>query len=174
MTTAASLVLNREKIKSVLFDIVALAFIYFVPTISHYLSVPLYLIEPMRLMLVLAMVHTNKRNAYIIAFTLPVFSLLMSGHPVAIKAVIITMELVLNVWLFYTLSKKWQNTFVVMVVSILLSKMVYYIFKFGLISFAVFNTELISTPIYLQLITTVVFSAYLFFLFKKKGSQELK
>lgn len=174
MTTAASLVLNREKIKSVLFNIVALAFIYFVPTISHYLSVPLYLIEPMRLMLVLAMVHTNKRNAYIIAFTLPVFSLLMSGHPVAIKAVIITMELVLNVWLFYTLSKKWQNTFVVMVVSILLSKMVYYIFKFGLISFAVFNTELISTPIYLQLITTVVFSAYLFFLFKKKGSQELK
>ncbi len=168
MTTAASLVLNREKIKSVLFDIVALAFIYFVPTISHYLSVPLYLIEPMRLMLVLAMVHTNKRNAYIIAFTLPVFSLLMSGHPVAIKAVIITMELVLNVWLFYTLSKKWQNTFVVMVVSILLSKMVYYIFKFGLISFAVFNTELISTPIYLQLITTVVFSAYLFFLLKRK------
>lgn len=174
MTTAASLVLNREKIKSVLFDIVALAFIYFVPTISHYLSVPLYLIEPMRLMLVLAMVHTNKRNAYIIAFTLPVFSLLMSGHPVAIKAAIITMELVLNVWLFYTLSKKWKNTFVVMVVSILLSKMVYYIFKFGLISFAIFNTELFSTPIYLQLITTVVFSAYLFFLFKKKGSQELK
>lgn len=173
MTTAASLVLNREKIKSVLFDIVALAFIYFVPTISHYLSVPLYLIEPMRLMLVLAMVHTNKRNAYIIAFTLPVFSLLMSGHPVAIKAAIITMELVLNVWLFYTLSKKWKNTFVVMVVSILLSKMVYYIFKFGLISFAIFNTELFSTPIYLQLITTVVFSAYLFFLFKKKGSQEL-
>lgn len=174
MTTAASLVLNREKIKSVLFDIVALAFIYFVPTISHYLSVPLYLIEPMRLMLVLAMVHTNKRNAYIIAFTLPVFSLLMSGHPVAIKAAIITMELVLNVWLFYTLSKKWKNTFVVMVVSILLSKMVYYIFKFGLISFAIFSTELFSTPIYLQLITTVVFSAYLFFLFKKKGSQELK
>lgn len=171
MTTAASFVLNREKIKNILFDIVALAFIYFVPTISHYLSVPLYLIEPMRLMLVLAMVHTNKRNAYIIAFTLPVFSLLMSGHPVAVKAAIMTMELVLNVWLFYTLSKKWQNTFAVMLVSILLSKIAYYILKFGLISFAVFNTELISTPIYLQLITSVVFSAYLFFLFKRKAAK---
>lgn len=171
MTTAATLVLNREKIKSILFDIVALAFIYFVPTISHYLSVPLYLIEPMRLMLVLAMVHTNKRNAYIIALTLPVFSLLMSGHPVAIKTVIMTMELVFNVWLFFTISKKWKNTFAVMLLSILVSKLAYYTMKFGLISFAVFDTELISTPIYLQLITSVVFSAYLFLLFKRKEAK---
>jgi hypothetical protein len=171
MTTASSLVLDREKIKSILFDIVALAFIYFVPTISHYLSVPLYLIEPMRLMLVLAMVHTNKRNAYIIALTLPVFSLLMSGHPIAIKAVIISMELVLNVWLFYTLSKKWKNTFAVMLLSIILSKLAYYGVKFGLISLAVFDTQLISTPIYLQAITSVVFSAYLFLLFKRKEAK---
>ena len=168
MTTDTSMVINREKIKSILFDIVALAFIYFVPTISHYLSVPLYLIEPMRLMLVLAMVHTNRRNAYIIALTLPVFSLLVSGHPVALKTVIMTIELVLNVWLFYAISKKWSNTFGVMLLSIVVSKLVYYLLKFGLISMAVFDSELISTPLYLQLITSVVFSAYLFFLFKRK------
>ena len=168
MTTDTSMVIDREKIKSILFDIVALAFIYFVPTISHYLSVPLYLIEPMRLMLVLAMVHTNRRNAYIIAMTLPVFSLLVSGHPVAFKAVIMTIELVLNVWLFYAISKKWSNTFGAMLLSIVISKLVYYLLKFGLISMAVFDSELISTPLYLQLITSVVFSAYLFFLFKRK------
>jgi len=168
MTTDTSMVINREKIKSILFDIVALAFIYFVPTISHYLSVPLYLIEPMRLMLVLAMVHTNRRNAYIIALTLPVFSLLVSGHPVALKTVIMTIELVLNVWLFYAISKKWSNTFGAMLLSIVISKLVYYLLKFGLISMAVFDSELISTPLYLQLITSVVFSAYLFFLFKRK------
>ena len=168
MTTDTSMVIDREKIKSILFDIVALAFIYFVPTISHYLSVPLYLIEPMRLMLVLAMVHTNRRNAYIIALTLPVFSLLVSGHPVALKTVIMTIELVLNVWLFYAISKKWSNTFGAMLLSIVISKLVYYLLKFGLISMAVFDSELISTPLYLQLITSVVFSAYLFFLFKRK------
>jgi len=168
MTTDTSMVINREKIKSIFFDIVALAFIYFVPTISHYLSVPLYLIEPMRLMLVLAMVHTNRRNAYIIALTLPVFSLLVSGHPVALKTVIMTIELVLNVWLFYAISKKWSNTFGAMLLSIVISKLVYYLLKFGLISMAVFDSELISTPLYLQLITSVVFSAYLFFLFKRK------
>ena len=168
MTTDTSMVINREKIKSILFDIVALAFIYFVPTISHYLSVPLYLIEPMRLMLVLAMVHTSRRNAYIIALTLPVFSFLISGHPVALKAVIMTIELVLNVWLFYAISKKWSNTFGVMLLSIVISKLGYYLLKFGLISMAVFDSELISTPLYLQLITSVVFSAYLFFLFKRK------
>ncbi|MDY0202455.1 MAG: hypothetical protein RBR40_15895, partial [Tenuifilaceae bacterium] len=67
---------TRKTIAYVLFDIFALAFIYLIPTISHMLSFPLYLIEPMRIALVLALVHTTKRNAYIIALTLPLFSFL--------------------------------------------------------------------------------------------------
>lgn len=166
MAANIGLSISKLNIKSIILDIFALAFIYFVPTISHLLNVPLYLVEPMRIMLILAIAHTNKKNAYLIALTLPVFSFLISAHPNIFKVLLITAELILNVWLFYELSKK-TNQFVAMLSSILLSKIFYYLLKFGLISFAVLQTGLFSTPIYLQLITSVVFSGYLFFVIRR-------
>ena len=77
METRAVTLFSKQNIKSIILDIAAIAFIYFVPTISHILSLPVYYIEPMRLMLILALVHTTKQNAYIIALTLPLFSFLI-------------------------------------------------------------------------------------------------
>lgn len=166
MAANIGLSISKLNTKSIVLDIFALAFIYFVPTISHLLNIPLYLVEPMRIMLILAIAHTSKKNAYIIALTLPLFSFLVSAHPNIFKVLLITAELVLNVWLFFELSKK-TNQFVAMLSSILISKVFYYLLKFGLISFAVLQTGLISTPIYLQLITSVVFSGYLFFVLRR-------
>ena len=166
MATNIGLSISKLNTRSIVLDILALAFIYFVPTISHLLNVPLYLVEPMRIMLILAIAHTKKKNAYLIALTLPLFSFLISGHPNIFKAVIMTMELLLNVWLFYELTKR-TNQFVAMLSSIILSKIFYYLLKFGLISFAVLQTDLISTPIYLQVITSLVFSGYLFFIIRR-------
>jgi len=157
----------RLNTKSIILDLFALAFIYFVPTLSHLLNIPIYLVEPMRIMLILALAHTSKKNAYLIALTLPLFSFLISAHPNIFKALIMTMELLLNVWLFYKLSAK-VNKFIAIFSSIVISKVVYYLLKFGLISFAVLQTGLISTPIYLQIITSVVFSSYLFFILHKR------
>ena len=162
--SVSSLQLNT---KSLILDLFALAFIYFVPTISHLLNIPIYLVEPMRIMLILAIAHTSKNNAYLIALTLPLFSFLISSHPNIFKALIMTMELLLNVWLFYKLSTK-VNQFVAILSSIVISKIVYYLLKFGLISFAVLQTGLISTPIYLQVITSIVFSGYLFFVLYRR------
>jgi len=167
MATNIGLSISKLNTRSIVLDILALAFIYFVPTISHLLNVPLYLVEPMRIMLILAIAHTKKKNAYLIALTLPLFSFLISAHPNIFKAVIMTMELVLNVWLFYELAKR-TNQFVAILSSIILSKIVYYLLKFGLISFAILQTGLISTPIYLQMITSIVFSGYLFFILRRK------
>lgn len=166
MAANIGLSLSKLNTRSIVLDIFALAFIYFVPTISHLLNVPLYLVEPMRIMLILAIVHTTKKNAYIIALTLPLFSFLISSHPNIFKVLLITAELILNVWLFFELTKR-TNQFVAMLTSILLSKVFYYLIKFALISFAVLQTGLISTPIYLQLITSVVFSGYLFFIIRR-------
>src|SRR6056297_3145024 len=99
---ATSIALNR-KISQALFDLAAIAFIYFIPAISHMLSIPLYLLEPMRIILILALVHTHKVNAYVLAATLPFFTFLVSGHPILPKAFLISAELVLNVFLFFTL-----------------------------------------------------------------------
>lgn len=168
MEPRAIQLLNSQKIRSILFDIAAIAFIYFVPAISHLLSLPVYYIEPMRLMLVLALVHTTKKNAYLIALTLPLFSFLISAHPVFPKMILIAFELSLNVFIFYALVSKFKHTIFPIFISIIASKMVYYVIKFGLIQLAVLKSGLISTPLAMQLTTTLVFSVYLYLLFKKK------
>lgn len=158
---------QKRTILSILIDISALAFIYFVPTISHLISLPVYFIEPMRLMLVVALVHTNKSNAYLIALTMPVFSFLISGHPLLPKMILIAFELSLNVFLFYALIGLTKRLFPSILLSIIISKIVYYLLKFGMIQFAIIDSGLISTPIFIQLITTVVFSSYLFIFYRK-------
>ncbi len=145
--------------RSVLLNIVAVTFIFFVPALSHLFSLPVYLIEPMRIMLILAMVHTNRTNAYVLAVGLPLFSFLVSSHPVFAKMILIAAELSLNVFLFYLLRKK-TNVFLSVMGSVVLSKLAYYIVKFALLQFALLKGGLVGIPIYIQVIMTLIFSTY--------------
>lgn len=166
--TSTSIALTSQRVRTVLIDLAALAFIYFIPALSHMLAVPVYLIEPMRIMLIIAIAHTSQRNAYLIALTLPLFSFAISAHPVFLKSLLISLELLVNVWLFFVLTKIFRNHFAAMATAIIGSKLFYYALKFGLLSTALIGGSLISTPLYLQAITTLVFSAYIFMIFRKK------
>lgn len=168
MTQSITIGKAQIKIKSVVLDLFALALIYFLPAISHLIGFPLYLIEPMRIMLILAIAHTSQRNAYLLALTLPLFSFVISAHPSFLKMLLISAELVLNVWLFYYILKLAKNHFAAMLSSIIISKVIYYGIKFMLISFVMLSGSLVSTPIYIQLITSVVFSGYVFLIFRNK------
>lgn len=157
---------------SVLLDLGALALIYFTPALSHMLNLPLYLIEPMRLMLVLALVHTNKMNAYLLAFTLPLFSFLFSGHPVLPKMLLITGELVLNVFFFYLLASRLKNTLFIVFASIILSKIGYYLAKFVLLQWLLLEGTLFSTPVFIQLFSSLIFSLYAWMILKNQSHQK--
>ena len=160
---------SKRTINYIIFDILALAFIYLVPTISHMLSFPLYLIEPMRIALILALVHTTKRNAYIIALTLPIFSYLVSAHPVFYKMLLISGELVLNVWLFYFILGRTKNAFVSILSSIVASKAIYYMAKFIAVALILKTGEsIIATSLTIQVATTLVFSVYLGLMFRRR------
>ena len=174
MSNSISISRSSLNIKSALLDLVALVFIYLVPTLSHLTSIPLYLLEPMRIMVVLAMAHTTKKNAYLLALTLPVFSFVISMHPTVIKSLLITAELLLNVWLFYFLVKKTGNHFISILGSIVISKLFYYLVKFILISLVLMQTQLISTPVGLQIMTTFVFSGYIYLIYRRKYLLEKK
>jgi hypothetical protein len=169
METVGVILINRAKAKIYYFDLMAIAAIYLIPSLSHLLNFPVYLFEPMRLVLILAVVHTSKANAFIIAVTLPLFSFLISLHPSLVKAGLITTELLLNVFLFFLLIKSFQNKFVVALFSILLSKVYYYAIKFLLLSLVLQNGNLFSTPIYIQIIMTLVFSTYAYSMLRNKG-----
>ncbi len=168
MKTQAESIFQRIPLTGILIDMSALAFIYLVPSLSHLLSLPVYLIEPMRLMLVLALVHTSKRNSYILALSMPLFSFIISGHPVFAKMFLIGMELSLNVFLFYLLAGRMKNVFPAIFLSIVLSKAVYYLMKFTLIRLAVMDTSLVATPLLIQLVMTLVFSTYLAVMLRKR------
>jgi len=150
----------RRSLPITLFDVLGILFIYFVPTLSHLLNFPLYYVEPMRLVIILSLVHTNKINAYFLAFTLPLFSFFLGGHPVVFKAVLIMLELSMNIWLFLVFSRIIKNYFLPIVLSIIISKLIYYALKILLIQFLWLDGDVFSTPISIQLITTFVFSMY--------------
>lgn len=166
MTT---ITLQRKYSYPIIFNILAISLIYFVPAISHALAFPLYLFEPMRLVLILALVHTNRHNAYILAATLPVVSFMLSGHPVLFKAFLISGELVLNVALFFTFFRFFKSRFAAILASIAASKFVYYLLKFALLQWAVLEGSLISTALWIQVSTMVLFSLYVAFFYKKKA-----
>lgn len=152
---------SKEFVKPAVFDLIALTAIYLVPVFSHLFAVPIYYAEPMRLMLVLSIMFTSKKNVMLIAFTMPLFSMLVSGHPVFYKALIMSGELLLNVILYFVLVVRIKNKFTSMILSITLSKVAYYGLKILLLNLALISGELIATPIIFQLGVVFIFSSIL-------------
>lgn len=165
----STIAVNRKSLVSgLLINISAVLLVYFIPTLSHLLNFPLYLIEPMRIMVILAVLHTHKRNAYFLAATLPLFSYAISAHPVFYKMLLISAELVLNVWLFLLLKDRIKNIFAAMTTAIVASKIAYYLLKALFIYFALIGGSLFSTPVWIQLLTTAIFSAYAFLILRSR------
>src|SRR3989304_559737 len=152
MENVNSIFIDKGRIKTYIFDLLAITAIYLIPSFSHLLSFPVYLIEPMRLVIILAVIHTSRTNAYLIAITLPVFSFLVSAHPSLIKSGLITAELLLNVFLFYQLSKNFSNKFLVAVFSILLRKSYYYIITFRTPLGFIPTSQSFGSPVYIQIV----------------------
>ena len=156
-------ILNKgisDKLKVITFDLIALSVIYLVPTISHIIGFPLYYLDPMRLMVFLIIIHTDRKNSYLIAGTLPLVSFLTSSHPVLLKSLIMSGELMINVWLFFKLSDLLMNNFVSALFSIVIAKGFYYAVKYLFVSTSLISSDIIATPLYYQLIIIIAISLY--------------
>ena len=162
MEKALSVIDIKSKIKTYLIDFSLLLSIYFLPALSHLFAFPIYYLDPMRIALVVALIHTSKKNAYIIAITLPLFSFLISSHPQILKSFLLSTELIINLGLFFFLKDKLKNVFATLFISIVISKVIYYFLKYVLIYSALLNDKLFSTPFYFQLISVFVLSSYIY------------
>lgn len=149
---------SHEIIKSIVVDLLVLTAVYFLPAASHMLSVPLHMIEPMRIALIVSIILTNKSNSIIIAFTLPLFAYVISSHPHFYKSLLIGAELSINVYLFYYLLNRFNYVFVSMAASIVFAKIMYYSLKYLFLNLGLLSGSLISTPLYLQLLVTLILS----------------
>lgn len=144
--------IKKDIVRSVVTDIVLLGVVYYLPTISHLLAFPLYLLDPMRIVIFASILFSGNRiNPFFLAFTIPVFSYLVGGHPIFLKSLLIGLELLANVAVFYALLTRGRPVFVSVFASILIAKALYYALKALLICVGWLNMELVSTPIYVQL-----------------------
>lgn len=156
--------------KTVIIDLLILAFVYFIPSLTHLLNYPVYYIEPMRISLFFSIVCLKERNnAYFLALSLPLFSYMVAGHPVAVKNIIMSVELVINVFLLFQLKDKKINLFTVSVLSIILSKVFYYLLKHVAIICGMMRAPLFDTPLLIQGIISVVLSLTFMFAYQEKS-----
>ena len=152
----------RANIKTYLIDFSLLLFIYFLPALSHLFAFPIYYLDPMRIALVVALIHTSKKNTFLIALTLPLFSFFISSHPQIVKSLLLSAELLINLSLFFLFKEKIKNVFASLLLSIIISKVIYYLLKFAFINFALLDDKLYSTPYYFQIISALLLSTYIY------------
>ncbi len=155
---------------SMVLDILAVLTIIFLGDIYRLIGYPVYILDPMRMMVILAIAFTPRWNAWVLALLLPFISFYLGGHPHLLKACLMATELLLNVWLFWFLFSKIRMSLISILLSIIISKAVYYLLKYICIQQGWISGELVSTPLDIQVITTIVFSAFIFivFLFKAR------
>ncbi|MCX6235658.1 MAG: hypothetical protein NT175_13230 [Bacteroidetes bacterium] len=165
---------RRTFIQTALFNILAFGFVFAIPYVSKYTGIPFYVIEPMRLAVILAIAHMNRWNAYILALVLPLFMFLTAMHPSVYKTLLLGLELLLNAGLFYFLVKKIKNAFFTMLISIVAGKMIYYGLKYLFIDIQLIEGPLVSTPIMYQLLTTFVYSGYIYLILRLRESRKSK
>ena len=152
----------KANIKTYLIDFSMLLFIYFLPALSHLFSFPVYYLDPMRIALVVGLIHTSKKNTYLIALTLPLFSFLISSHPQFVKSLLLSAELIINISVFFLFKEKIKNVFTSLLISIVVSKAIYYLLKYTFINFALLDDKLFSTPYYFQIISAILLSTYIY------------
>jgi len=160
MTTALA-VLNKHR-STILIDIALLAALYLLPGFSHVTALPLYMFEPMRVALIVALLFTTRANAFLIAFTLPLASFLLSGHPAPFKALLMGIELTVLVASYGYLAEKLRVPAVAaLAAAILVGKLVYYTMKYAALSAGLLSGSLVSTPLQTQVLlalgTAVIF-----------------
>ena len=153
-------------------DVAALLFVGLVPAVSHLFNFPVYYIEPMRIMLVLALLFSSRWNAFALAIALPLFSFLISGHPFPLKMIIIMAELLLNAWLFLLFYRNSKMPFLSTFGSIVLSKMFCYIMYLVVFSIAFVKDEAESAFLIAQVVLSVLLSGIVWFIVNRRNKNE--
>lgn len=165
--------LSTRSIRTGLLDLLVLAVVYVLPSASHLLGIPFYLLDPMRLLLFFTVLTTGRGNVLLIAVSLPFISTLFSGHPVFPKNALISMELFANAALFYWIVQRGGERWLAGAVSVLASKVGYYAFKYLFLRLGLLSGSLVATAWYFQLIPLVLIGGGLYLSDFRRGSEEL-
>ena len=149
----STLALDRPIVRTMTLNALLCVGVVAIPALSHTLALPLYRLEPMRLLLFAAILFSGHRNALVMAVAMPLLSWMTSGHPVFPKVLLIQGELVLNTLIFFGLAQRTSRFLPAAMVSVVASKAAYYAAKAVLIQASLLSGSLIATPWIYQLAT---------------------
>lgn len=171
LNTMSVTLLKDFNLHTVFVDIAILVCVYFIPAFSHLTPFPLYLLDPMRIFMLAGYLFTRQNaNAYLLALTIPLFSAIVTGHPPLFKAILISIELTVNILLFMQLLKRTKlNIALSMFLSIIASKLVYYTLKSAFINFGFVEGDLITTNLWMQLGTGAFVTLIFYLIWIKSG-----
>lgn len=151
--------------RMVAMDAILLTVACLIPAASHLLAAPLYMLNPM-LMLLMAGILLGRdwRNSLVLAVLLPAVSCLLTGMPAAPKMLCMMAELVTVASLFSQLQRNWK-VWPSMLVAVLAGKGVYYVLKAVVLMPAV----LVGTAWWIQLGTVLLWSGLFAMLYRRQG-----
>jgi hypothetical protein len=168
----SSIVENKTRIFNELIWIaVGSISVVLIPTISHLISLPLYKANPMHWIIYLFCLSNTRKisSITILAITLPMFSLLTTGHPALPKAGLIGMELCIYGSIFNLLyHNRYLGLFGAYIFSKTIGIVIYYATKLIFLRSGVLTGSLISEPIYAQLIVAIGIIAVLYMITRSK------
>ena len=145
-------------------DMALLGVACLVPSVSHLLALPLYMLNPMlALLLVGLLIGRDWRNAIVLAVLMPLVSCLVTGMPAAPKMVCMMAELATVATMFGWLQRKWAVLPAVLT-AVLAGKAVYYALKAVVIAPAV----LVGTAWWMQLGAVVLWCGLFTLVYKSR------
>jgi hypothetical protein len=159
--------LSNPAVRVVITDVLVLLLVFLIPALSHLSPFPLYWMEPMRLFVLLGyFLSRNIWNASILAFSVPLFSMWMTGHPIFLKSLLISLELCANVLILHWLWKTAKAPLLpALLGSVFVSKLWYYLLKYSVILAGGLSGTLVSTPLSIQFASMAGISMLYFLLF---------
>lgn len=155
---------SNKLIRLALTDMALLGVACLVPSVSHLLALPLYMLNPMlALLLVGLLIGRDWRNAMVLAVLMPLVSCLVTGMPAAPKMVCMMAELATVATMFGWLQRKWAVLPAVLT-AVLAGKAVYYALKAVVIAPAV----LVGTAWWMQLGAVVLWCGLFTLVYKSR------
>lgn len=140
--------------KTLVADFILLSAAVALPAVCHAAGCSIQYLEPMRIALLAGMLLVDdRRNAYLLALALPLFSMLAVGFPMGGKCGLMMVELAANVWIFGRL-RSHLGDFGSMLLAVVLSKALYYGLKL-----LIFGAAAATVAVPLQLVATALMAA---------------
>ncbi|MFC1565421.1 hypothetical protein ACFL4B_00565 [Candidatus Neomarinimicrobiota bacterium] len=126
---------------------------------SHSIGLPLYKLNPMHWVIYLAILFRKPSaiSIVVLAFAMPFTSLLLTGHPMVYKSVIMGVELSIYGIIFsLILNHVYQSITFAYIVSQIFGLVIYFSLKYLLIKMELMNSAMFSSSIIIQIIVFII------------------